>query len=269
MRLLCSACRRRGTKQPISRCGNLLLSLSADAHSACVTPLLKAGKVFASRIIPATIGVAVLSVLIAYFYMTCCSGGTAFGDLPTPAHVWAWLSVGFKSFDLSTDWGFFFHSVRGATFERVYRFDGHSPSATRSYAERRHDSNVVAFQFAVMFFCTIGTMLTFFDFFGSYRRMKGAVGSDAKASFWITLSVILFEDVPQLVFVVVYLVTITQKQVGEVDAIAIVSLAASGLNILFQVFLLFKDVKASKQEKPKVVQNDAGFGFGTVPDNAV
>lgn len=227
---------------------------------------------FASQIIPATIGVAVLSVLIAYLYMTCGSGGTAFGDLPTPAHVWAWLSVGFKSFDLSTDWGFFFHSVRGATFERIYRFDGHSPSATRSYAERRHDPNVVAFQFAVMFFCTIGTMLTFFDFFGSYRRMKGAVGSDAKASFWITLSVILFEDVPQLVFVVVYLAAITQKQVGEVDAIAIVSLVASGLNILFQVFLLFKDAKASKQEKvtePKVVHNDAGFGFGTVADEAV
>ena len=35
--------------------------------------------------------------------MTCSSDRTAFGDLPPAAHVWAWLSVGFKTFDLSTN----------------------------------------------------------------------------------------------------------------------------------------------------------------------
>lgn len=129
-----------------------------------------------------------------------------------------------------------------------------------------------------MFFCTVGTMLTFADFHGSYRRLKGVVGDDAKVSFRITLSVVIFEDIPQLVFVVVYLKTILNASVGDVDGIAIMSLVASFLNILFQIYLLFKDSKASKQEKateirlrrppvrprgPTVVQNDAGFGFGT------
>lgn len=235
---------------------NMLLSQDTEEEAA---------KVSLQKILPACSGISVAAVFVAYLFMTCSSDGTAFGDLPPAAHVWAWLSVGFKTFDLSTDWGFFFNSVRGLAFEGVYRFEGFSAEASRPANTGRYDPNVSAFQLAVMFFCTIGTMLTFADIHGSYRRLKGGVGDDAKVSFRITLSVILFEDIPQLVFVITYLKTILNASVGDVDEIAIISLVASFLNILFQIYLLFKDSKASKQEKapePTVVRNDAGFGFG-------
>ena len=208
-----------------------------------------AGQEFVSKVLPATVGVAVAAVFVAYLFMTCSSGGTPFGKLKKEDHVWAWFSVGFKTFDLATDWGFFFNSVRGATFESVYRFVGHSETATRPPAERRYDPNVVAFQFAVMFFCTVATMLTFADFYGSYSRLHRAVGDGAKVSFRITFSVILFEDIPQLVFVGIYLSTIMNANiVSTIDTMAIVSLVASVLNILFQIFLLCKDSKAAKRK---------------------
>eukprot|EP00729_Bicosta_minor_P013625 gene13625-4663_t len=238
---------------------NMLLSQDTEAEAA---------KVSLQKILPACSGISVAAVFVAYLYMTCSSDGTAFGDLPPAAHVWAWLSVGFKTFDLSTDWGFFFNSVRGLAFESVYRFAGYSATASRPANTGRYDPNVSAFQLAVMFFCTVGTMLTFADIHGSYRRLKGGVGDDAKVSFRITLSVILFEDIPQLVFVITYLKTILNASVGDVDEIAIISLVASFLNILFQIYLLFKDSKASKQGKPRErvitgpLNDDAGFGLG-------
>ena len=233
----------------------------STAQSAAIEAA--AAKVALEKILPATIGVSIAAVAIAYIVMIWASE-TSFGDLSKASHMWAWFSVGFKTFDLSTDWSFFFNSIRGASFESVYRYEGHSDFATRPPVERRYDESVVTIQFAVMFFCTVGTVLTFADYGGSYLRMlTGSSGTNqpahAKTSFMITLCVIIFEDIPQLVFVVIYMTTIAEANVGDIDEIAIISLIASSINILYQIFLLCKDSKAA--EKKDAVKGKEPFGF--------
>lgn len=229
------------------------------------------------KVIPSVASISAVSVLVAYGYLLkgggAPNGATSFSDLSFQTHLWAFLSVGLKLFDMQTDWSFFFISLRGEPFESQYMLDA---NATRRFTQTgRYNKDVAAIQMASFFSCSCGTLLTFFDIYGTRQRLGGAVAVASLA----TLLVMLIEDVPQLAINIIYIKTMatasgapaagdateSQDYLENIDAISIISLVASILNLLYSIYLLVSDrckaakdpantfaqVKARLQQEPK------------------
>lgn len=175
--------------------------------------------------------------------------------LPFKAHLWATLSVGLKIFDhdMQTDWSFFFISLRGEPFESQYMLEA---NATRRFTQTgRYNPDVIAIQMASFFSCSCGTLLTFFDIYGTRQRLGGAVVVASVA----TLLVMLIEDVPQLAITIIYMKTMAaapgatgvQAFLNNVDTISIISLIASILSLLFSIYLLISDSKSRDSDSSR------------------
>lgn len=222
------------------------------------------------KVIPSVVSISAGSVLVAYGYLLkgggAPNGATSFSDLSLQTHFWAFLSVGLKMFDMQTDWSFFFISLRGEPFESQYMLDVDS---TRRFTQTgRYNKDVTAIQMAAFASCAYGTVLTFFDIYGTRQRLGGAVGVATVA----TLLVMLIEDVPQLAINIIYIKTMatassapaagdateSQNYLENIDAISIISLVASILNLLYSIYLLVSDrCKAAKDPANTFAQVEA------------
>jgi hypothetical protein len=194
-------------------------------------------------VMPAVAGITTVSVVIAYTYLL--HGGDpnnarSFTELRPSAHMWAIFTVGLKMFDLQTDWSFFFISLSGEPFESRFM---HTPSqnvSQRFVQEGRYDPNVRAIQMVAMGSNSIGTLLTFFDIYGTRERLAGNFKAGWAAFTWITLLVMLTEDSPQLVVNVLYMRTMSAAN-QPVDTISVISFVGSCVNCLYSLYLLISD----------------------------
>lgn len=235
-----------------------------------------------AKVIPPVAAISGTSVVVAYVYLL--NGGdpnkaSSFFKLSWQAHAWAVMSVGMKIFDLQTDFSFFFISLRGEPFEsqfmvpdvvnEIQNGTGNATSVSsigrRFTNEGRYDSNVNAIQLVAFTSCILGALFTFCDMYGTRQRLLQDVGLAMK----ITIAVLLFEDVPQLVITITYMLTIAkgasttpvnENEPGvpgvvdlleDIDAISIVSLVASIVSLLYSVYLLLSDrrVLAAQQRE--------------------
>eukprot|EP00729_Bicosta_minor_P019527 gene19527-32995_t len=231
------------------------------------------------KVVPSVVSISAGSVLVAYGYLLkgggAPNGATSFSDLSLQTHFWAFLSVGLKLFDMQTDWSFFFISLRGEPFESQYKLDA---NATRRFTQTgRYNADVTAIQMAAFASCAYGTVLTFFDIYGTRQRLGGAVGVATVA----TLLVMLIEDVPQLAINIIYIKTMatassapaagdateSQNYLENIDAISIISLVASILNLLYSIYLLVSDrCKAAKDPANTFAQVEARLKQGPQED---
>lgn len=209
------------------------------------------------KVMPPVASFSAVSVAVAYGYLLkgggAPNGATSFFYLPFKAHLWATLSVGLKIFDMQTDWSFFFISLRGEPFESQYMPEA---NATRRFTQTgRYNPDVIAIQMVSFFSCSCGTLLTFFDIYGTRQRLGGAVVVASVA----TLLVMLIEDVPQLAITIIYMKTMAaaagatgvQAFLNNVDAISIISLIASFLSLLFSIYLLISDSKSRDSDSSR------------------
>lgn len=223
------------------------------------------------KVMPPVASISAVSVIVAYGYLLkgggAPNGATSFSALTFKTHLWAWMSVGLKMFDMQTDWSFFFISLRGEPFESQYMLEANS---TRRFTQTgRYNADVTAIQMASIISCACGTLLTFFDIYGTRQRLGGAVGVATIA----TLLVMLVEDVPQLAINIIYIKTMATASsapaaedatgfrdsfFANVDTISIISLAASILNLLYSIYLLVTDrCKAAKDPANTFAQVEA------------
>lgn len=205
------------------------------------------------EVLPPVAGISATSVVVAYAFLLNGgdpAGATSFAKLKWRAHAWAFMSVGLKILDLQTDLSFYFVSLSGEPFESQFMDGG----VRRFTQTGRYNSNVRAVQTVSLVSCSIGSLFTFLDMYGTHQRLAGIVTTARK----ITLGVMVFEDFPQLVINIIYM-----KTVDEIDPISIVSLVASIFNILYSVYLIYSDRRiAAKQHLDEGEDNETEIESG-------
>lgn len=220
-----------------------------------------------SKVIPPVAIITASSIATSYVYMLR-SGKPQFADafskLTWRAHAWACLTVGLKVFDLQTDWSFFFVSLRGEPFESRFMLDGNE---TVRYTETgRYNSHVSAIQFTAFGSCLLGSVLTFFDIYGTHQRLSQIITVATP----ITLAVMITEDMPQLAMNIIYMDTMKNREVDnmfeDIDTIAMVSFVASILNVFYSIYLILSDRCLAKKQKQKAKKEEAQARRGRAAD---
>lgn len=220
-----------------------------------------------SKVIPPVAIITASSIATSYVYMLR-SGKPQFADafskLTWRAHAWACLTVGLKVFDLQTDWSFFFVSLRGEPFESRFMLDGNE---TVRYTESgRYNSHVSAIQFTAFGSCLLGSVLTFFDIYGTHQRLSQIITVATP----ITLAVMITEDMPQLAMNIIYMDTMKNREVDNmfegIDTIAMVSFVASILNAFYSIYLILSDRCLAKKQKQKAKKEEAQARRGRAAD---
>lgn len=258
-------------------------------NNAMQSKLDEAARKNVQNAIPPIAAISGASVFCGYVYLL--NGGdpkkaTSFFKLSWRAHAWAVMSVGMKTFDLLTDIAFFFLSLRGEPFESQFMVakvvandignqTGNETSTNavgrRFTNEGRYDSNVVAIQLTAFASITLGTLFTFGDMYGTRQRLSNHVNAATK----ITIAVLTFEDVPQLIITVVYMLTVSKgastASLNEIDpdasavldflegidTISIVSLLASVASLMYSVYLLISDRRVAAAQQREQDEEEA------------
>lgn len=186
--------------------------------------------------IPTAAGVTVVSMVGAYY---CIGDGTE--------HRFRFVifGVGLRLFDVVTDWGNHFVNIRGDLF--AFAYGDQDPNT--------EDANVNFMIRFTLILCIVSSVLTPFDIWGASQRM-----TRHRQRAWIIVAVLLLEDVPQVGVAGTYIYYVykavisngyyTATEYLKIDLIAIISLAASVGNILYNIFLLTCG-KQKEQERSK------------------
>lgn len=222
-------------------------------------------------VVPTIFGISTASIVGGYTYLLRSSShAESFSALEWRDHRWVIFSVGLKIFDLQSDWGFYFLSLRAESFEGHFKtsdntLDSEGTPLARASGTGRYSAPVAAIQSVALVSCGIGTFLTFFDIWGSRQRLAGAV-ADLATAWKITLAVMFVEDVPQLAITLMYITEMSQisrltsglimsddekKAKIAGDVISYLSLLASILNILYSMYLLYSDRKSTRLSKER------------------
>lgn len=174
--------------------------------------------------IPTAAGVTAVSMIGAYYFT---------GDDTEHRFQFVVFGVGLRMFDLVTDWGNYVVNIRGDLFAFAY---GDQDVETE-------DANVKAMIQFTLAICILSSMLTPFDIWGASQRT-----TYGDRFLWLIVAVLLFEDVPQLGITGNYIYYVYNAVISDEyytaaeyitsDIIAIISLAASVANILYNIFLL-------------------------------
>lgn len=146
---------------------------------------------------------------------------------------WTWIifGVGFRTFDMQTDWGFFSISLKDLGFQTTAQYgdetaEGYNYDALLADGELMTEDQVNQMVNTCLAFCILGTLMTPFDIIGNLQRTEG----HHSFAMLISILILFFEDVPQLYLQIKY-----TGIMGAGDEIAVLSLIASGLNILYVV----------------------------------
>jgi len=186
--------------------------------------------------IPTAAGVTVVSMVGAYY---CIGDGTE--------HRFQFVifGVGLRLFDVVTDWGNHFVNIRGDLF--AFAYGDQDPNT--------EDANVNFMIRFTLILCIVSSVLTPFDIWGASQRM-----TRHRQRAWLIVAVLLLEDVPQVSVCGMYIYHVykavisngyyTATEYLKIDLIAIISLAASVGNIVYNIFLLTCG-KQKEQERSK------------------
>lgn len=257
-------------------------------NSAIQSQLESAANTNVKHAIPAVSTVSAASIAVAYLHLTKSAsapgpdGAMAFSKLPWDRHAWAVMSVGLKIFDMQTDFSFFFISLRGEPFESQYMLP---ENETRRFTnEGRYNSDVNQIQLTAFASCVLGVQFTVLDIYGTRQRLLGNYGTPTM----ITLGVLLFEDIPQLIINIRYMLTVSSRggpdaavtnesETGAggadpnvetttdsrssisdflqgISTISKVSLVASLLNMLYSLYLLISD-RCNRRQQDRNQEN--------------
>ena len=193
----------------------------AQIQAAVAAEAAESGSTF----LPAALCICALTLFLAYVY-EARSKQMAGEPIGVWSHAWAWLAC-FRVFDIQTDFGFYFISLRGA-FGEAY---GDGDPATCPSEEPK----VAAVLYASVFFTALGLFLTPLDIWATRARFcAGSDDAGREHTATVLGSVAFLEDLPQLVLSIIYLRTMASAGIDP-DAIAIASLLASGVSLLFNI----------------------------------
>jgi hypothetical protein len=165
------------------------------------------------QFIPAALALTGAAIAATY----CLMGGDQ--------HALAWLGVGLRVFDFMTDWATYAINIKGSLFAHAY---GDQNNDTE-------DANVQSVIAASLAFCILGSLLTPLDVWGATKRAKD---TDASGVYAIIIATLALEDVPQLILNIIFIRAVKQNTELAVDAIAVLSLIASSVNIVWNLGVL-------------------------------
>ena len=148
-------------------------------------------------------------------------------------HISVWL-ICLRVVDVMSDFAFYAISLRGAFLEQY----GDSDPETCAYMEPK----VAAFLYASVFFTAFGLFLMPLDIW------VGGKGTVNLFSVIVMIATTLFEDVPQIVLVLIYMVVM--QGTGATDAVAIISLIISFISVVASVVKVYRHSKKLKEKNP-------------------
>jgi hypothetical protein len=176
--------------------------------------------------------------------------------------------LGTRVVDFMTDWAFYDLSVRSAErFEEIM--------------ERKHGSrdSYVAFKTAVLMFCILGTLMIVPDMFAMCTKQQATKLNrpPPKSTKYVTLFVLIFEEIPMLALNLMYLKTnadankeIQNKEYRQdTDLVAVFSLVMTCGGILTNALMLarpgwfFKMKDKTTGNKLEAVEGEMGRAMGS------
>ena len=159
-------------------------------------------------------------------------------------HISVWL-ICLRVVDVMSDFAFYAISLRGAFLEQY----GDSDPETCAYMEPK----VAAFLYASVFFTAFGLFLMPLDIW------VGGKGTVNLFSVIVMIATTLFEDVPQIVLVLIYMVVM--QGTGATDAVAIISLIISFISVVASVVKVYRHSKKLRQQQELRGSNPKWYKF--------
>lgn len=188
------------------------------------------------KFVPAMVSIGGATLAGSYYYQYRTNPNFDWQDIWMHIHVWL---IFLRVIDMMSDFGFYAISLHGGAFLEKY---GDGVPETTPYEEPA----VAAFLFASVFFTTLGLFLMPLDIYVLGQRSAG----DVLGMFSILIMVIitLVEDCPQIILVLIYMKTM--EGTGATDAVAVLSLMASVVSVLFSGGAVFIHLNKLRKQNP-------------------